>query len=55
MSLLFGSFTRGLINSLNNLGNHGWVVKAGTIKIPFAFSFSIFCKTREIKLKGGNA
>ena len=53
--LLFGSFTGGLINSLNNFGNHGLVVKAGTVKIPSAFSFSIFCKSREIKLKEGNA
>ena len=42
-SLLFGSFTGGFINSLINLGNHGSVVKAGTIKIHSAFSFSIFC------------
>ena len=54
-SLLFGSFTGGLINSPNNLGNHAWFTKAGTIKIPSAFSFSIFCKTQGIKLIGGNA
>ena len=54
-SLLFGSFIRGLINSLNNLGNHGWVLKAATIKIPSAISFSIFWKAWGIKRKGVNA
>ena len=52
-SLLFGSFTGGLINSLNNLGNYGWVVKAGTIITPLHTHFPFFVKSGELNKKEG--
>ena len=50
-SVLFGSFTGGLINSLSNLGNHGWVVKAGAIITPLHIHFQFFVKSGELNKK----